>query len=97
MQSSSARKGTVSKADEERAVGYWKANITLIGILLAIWAVVSYGLGYLLAGPLNGVNIGGVPFPFWMVQQGAIIVFVIEIFVYAKLMDGIDQKFDVHE
>ncbi|NNJ10438.1 DUF4212 domain-containing protein [Chloroflexales bacterium ZM16-3] len=97
MQSSSARKSSSAKADEERAIGYWKANIQLIGILLAIWAFVSFGLGYLLAGPLGGVNIGGVPFPFWMVQQGAIIVFVIEIFVYAVLMDGIDKKFDVHE
>ncbi|WP_129627322.1 DUF4212 domain-containing protein [Candidatus Oscillochloris fontis] len=82
---------------EERAIGYWKANISLIGILLAIWAIVSFGLGYLLANPLNGIMIGNVPFPFWMAQQGAIITFVILIFAYAKIMDGIDAKFDVNE
>ncbi|EFO79631.1 hypothetical protein OSCT_2495 [Oscillochloris trichoides DG-6] len=82
---------------DERAIGYWKANISLIGILMAIWAFVSFGLGYLLANPLNGIHIGNVPLPFWMAQQGAIIVFVILIFTYAKLMDGIDAKFDVNE
>jgi putative solute:sodium symporter small subunit len=79
---------------EARASGYWRANIRLISILLAIWAFVSYGAGYLLAGPLNTLTVGNVPLPFWMVQQGAIVIFVVLIFVYAKVMDKIDKKFE---
>jgi putative solute:sodium symporter small subunit len=39
----------------------------------------------------------GVPMGFWFAQQGAIYVFVVEIFVYAFLMDKLDKEFDVHE
>lgn len=83
--------------DPSTARRYWRANLRLIAILLAIWAGVAYGLGYLLALPLNGITVGRVPLPFWVVQQGAIIVFVLLIFVYARAMDRIDAKFDLAE
>jgi putative solute:sodium symporter small subunit len=81
----------------EDAAAYWKGNITIIGSLLGIWAFVSFIAGYFMAGPLNGVMLFNVPLSFWIVQQGAIFVFVILIFVYAKLMDNLDKKFDVDE
>jgi len=34
---------------------------------------------------------------FWFAQQGSIYIFVALIFIYAKKMDAIDRKFDVHE
>jgi putative solute:sodium symporter small subunit len=83
--------------DSSTARRYWRANLRLIVIMLTIWAGVSYGLGYLLAIPLNGINVGYVPLPFWMVQQGAIIIFVLLIFVYARVMDKIDAKFGLAE
>ncbi|MBP1467732.1 DUF4212 domain-containing protein [Candidatus Chloroploca sp. M-50] len=79
------------------AVAYWKANLRLITILLGIWAFVSYVAGYLMAGMLSGINLGQVPLSFWIVQQGAIITFVVLIFVYAVVMDRYDQRFNVHE
>ncbi|NTV62983.1 MAG: DUF4212 domain-containing protein [Oscillochloris sp.] len=81
----------------ERARAYWRANLQLIGILLAIWAGTSYVMGYLLAEPLSGLTIGQVPIPFWIVQQGAIMMFVLLTFVYAYRMDRIDQAFGVSE
>lgn len=81
----------------ELAISYWKENVRLIYILLAIWAGVSIVAGYFLAGALSGINLGNVPLSFWIVQQGAIIVFVALIFIYARLMDGLDKKYDVHE
>lgn len=97
MAQKAPRKIAYVEGSEEQARGYWRANIRLILTLLAIWALVSYGVGYILAGALQGVNIGAVPFPFWMVQQGAIIVFVILIFVYARVMDRIDSEYGVSE
>jgi len=76
---------------------YWKANITLVVVLLVIWFAVSYGLGILLAEPLNTIRLGGYPLGFWFAQQGSIYTFVVLIFVYAASMNTLDKKFDVDE
>jgi putative solute:sodium symporter small subunit len=78
---------------------YWRRNIRIVGTLLAIWFVVSYGLGILLARPLAGVNLPltGVPLGFWFAQQGSIYVFVVLIFVYVRLMNALDREFEVDE
>ena len=73
---------------------YWRKNRRLIGILLAIWATVSYGLAILF--PMD-FPIGRLPAGFWWAQQGSMFVFVVLIFVYAWRMDRIDREFDVHE
>ena len=74
---------------------YWRANLRLMGKLLVVWFVVSYGLGILLVEPLNSVHIGGFPLGFWFAQQGSIYVFVVLIFVYARRMDRIDKEHGV--
>lgn len=83
--------------DQEQSKAYWRANQTLIVILLAIWGLVSYVFAIFLAEPLSGVSVGHIPMSFWWAQQGSMVVFVILIFVYAKRMDSLDKKFDVHE
>lgn len=72
---------------------YWRANKALIRTLLIIWALVSIVMSILLVEPLNSFQIGGVPFGFWMAQQGSIYVFVVLIFVYAVQMDRLDRKY----
>jgi len=76
---------------------YWKAVLTLIAQVLAVWFFVSFGCGILFADALNSISLGGYPLGFWFAQQGSMYTFVILIFVYAKLMGNIDEKFDVHE
>ena len=76
---------------------YWKANIRLVSILLVIWFVVSYLFGIILVDTLNQIRIGGVGLGFWFAQQGSIFTFLILIFVYAKKMNALDRKFNVHE
>ena len=76
---------------------YWKANIRLVSILLVIWFVVSYLFGIILVDVLNQIRIGGVGLGFWFAQQGSIFTFLILIFVYAKKMNALDRKFNVHE
>ena len=76
---------------------YWKAVLTLIAQVLAVWFFVSFGCGILFAPALNSMSIGGYPLGFWFAQQGSMYCFVVLIFVYAKLMGNLDRKFDVHE
>ena len=74
---------------------YWRANLKLMGLLLAIWFTVSFGFGILLVEPLNEIRFFGFKLGFWWAQQGSIYVFVILIFVYAAAMKRIDRKHGV--
>ncbi len=76
---------------------YWKKNVQYLLILLSVWFVVSYGCGILFADALNNIKIGGFQLGFWFAQQGSIYVFVILIFIYVRLMNKLDKKFDVDE
>lgn len=76
---------------------YWKANIMLVMLCIAIWFVVSFGFGILLVDQLNGIRLGGYKLGFWFAQQGSIFTFVALIFFYAWRMNILDRKFGVHE
>ena len=76
---------------------YWKATLSLVSKILIVWFLVSFGAGILFAPLLNNIHLGGYPLGFWFAQQGSIYIFVALIFIYAKKMDAIDRKFDVHE
>jgi putative solute:sodium symporter small subunit len=78
---------------------YWRRNIRYVATLLAVWFLVSYVFGILLAEPLDAVRLPGTGFPlgFWFAQQGSIYVFVILIFVYVRLMNALDREFEVDE
>ncbi len=83
--------------EKERGDAYWKANLRLVSMLLAVWFVVSYGCGILFVEALNTISIGGLKLGFFFAQQGSIYVFVVLIFVYVHQMNKLDRKFDVHE
>lgn len=83
--------------EKTKLVAYWKDNLRYISILLAIWFVVSYLFGIILADPLDSVKIGGFPLGFWFANQGSEVVFVILIYVYVKLMGNLDRKYGVEE
>ncbi len=83
--------------DSQKKIAYWQANLRLVLICLVIWFVVSFGFGILLVEPLNNIAIGGYKLGFWFAQQGSIYVFLILIFFYARQMNKLDRKFDVHE
>ena len=94
VQHSVTDQGTAARHAE-----YWRRNIRLLGALLIVWFVVSYLCGIVFAEALNAFTLPFSNFPlgFWFAQQGAIYVFVIMIFVYVKLMNDLDQEFDVDE
>lgn len=76
---------------------YWKKNLTYVTILLIIWAFVSFGLSIIFKDYLDSFRLGGFKLGFWFAQQGSIYVFLILILVYVRLMNKLDQKFDVDE
>jgi putative solute:sodium symporter small subunit len=83
--------------NNDAAQAYWKENISLILKMLVIWFVVSYGCGIIFIDELNAIEFGGFKLGFWFAQQGSIYVFVVMIFVYAKMMERIEEKYDIHE
>ena len=79
------------------AKAYWKENIRTVLWLLAVWFIVSYGMGILFADSLDQVRFLGFRLGFWMAQQGSIFCFVILIFVYVYKMNRLDRKYGVDE
>ena len=81
--------------DKSKRQKYWKENLKYLTILLSIWFVVSYVFGILLVAQLNTLKMGGFKLGFWFAQQGSIYVFVVLIFIYIRLMNKLDKKFNL--
>jgi len=58
--------------------------LTLKAVLLAVWAVASFGVCFF-ARDLQFM-VGGWPFSFWMAAQGCVLVFIAIVVLYATLM-----------
>lgn len=74
---------------------HWRANLKLVGVLLAIWFAASFLASIVFSDWLDQFQFGGFRLGFFMAQQGAIYVFVILIFVYAVLMNRLDRRYHV--
>lgn len=75
---------------------YWHRNLRLTGVLLAIWFVATYVVSYF-ARELNEIVIAGFPLGFYMGAQGALIIYVLIIWYYARSMNKLDREYGVHE
>ena len=76
---------------------YWRYNVRLTTILLVIWFVVTYIISGVMAGWLNQFVILVFPMGYYMAAQGSLAIFVIEIAVYAKLMNAKDEEYGIRE
>jgi len=74
---------------------YWQKNLRITAILMAIWFVVTYVIAFF-ARELNFTFFGW-PFSFWVAAQGALIVYVVIIWYYARTMNRLDQEHGVAE
>ena len=79
----------------ETQLHYWQKNLRITGVLMLIWFVVTFGVGYF-ARDLNFTFFGW-PFSFWVGAQGALIVYVVLIWYYARTMNRLDQEHGVAE
>ena len=74
---------------------YWKKNLNVTAILLAIWFVVTFVVSYF-ARDLS-FNFFGWPFSFWMGAQGSLIIYCLIIWYYARHMNNLDKEYGVSE
>jgi putative solute:sodium symporter small subunit len=74
---------------------YWQKNLRLTSVLLAIWFVVTFVIAFN-ARELS-FNFFGWPFSFWVAAQGALIVYMLIIWFYARTMNRLDQEHNVAE
>jgi putative solute:sodium symporter small subunit len=79
----------------EKHLAYWRALLQKTAILLAIWFVVTFVVGFY-ARDLS-FNFFGWPFAFYMGAQGSLIIYVLIIWYYARSMNQIDKEFGVAE
>jgi putative solute:sodium symporter small subunit len=82
---------------QEQRESYWRYNVRLTVVLLVIWFVVTYLLGGLFAAKLNEFTFLGFPLGYYIAAQGSLAIFVIEIALYAKLMNAKDLEYGIRE
>jgi putative solute:sodium symporter small subunit len=82
---------------EEQKKSYWRYNIRLTTILLIIWFVTAYLISGIWAGTRNQFTFLGFPLGYYMAAQGSLAIFVIEIAVYARLMNKHDLNYGIRE
>jgi putative solute:sodium symporter small subunit len=80
----------------EKHEEYWRKNLTVTGILLVIWFVVTFVAGWY-SKELNGISILGFPLGFYNAAQGALIIYVLLIWYYQHYMNKLDLEYGVHE
>lgn len=76
---------------------YWRRNLRLMALLLAVWFAVSFGAGILFVRPLNSIEILDFKLGFWFAQQGSILTFIVLVLVYALRMDRLDREYGIEE
>lgn len=74
---------------------YWRRNLNITAILLVIWFFVTFVIGYF-ARELS-FSFFGWPFSFWVAAQGALVVYMLIIFFYARYMNNLDREYGVQE
>jgi putative solute:sodium symporter small subunit len=82
--------------DAATAAAYWKKTSGLMWLMLAIWLVAGFII-HLFAPSLNTIHIFGFPLGFYMAAQGCLIIFVVQLFWFAKRQNQIDEEFGVQE
>jgi len=80
----------------EKHIEYWHKNVVVTSILLGIWFVSTFVVGWFSA-ELNSISIIGFPLGFYMSAQGCLIIYVVIIWIYQHYMNKLDLKYGVHE
>ena len=92
-----AKPAAGGELSERQKQEYWRYNVTLTTVLLVVWFVVTFVISGVMAGWLNNYTILGFPLGYYMAAQGSLAIFVLEIAVYAYLMNGKDEEYGIRE
>jgi putative solute:sodium symporter small subunit len=82
--------------DQQKVQAHWSETTRLTAIMLGIWAFFSFFVHFLAPG-LNKIHILGFPLGFYFAAQGSLIVFVAQLFWFAKAQDAVDKKYGMAE
>jgi putative solute:sodium symporter small subunit len=84
--------------EQEREQAHWRKTTNLMLTHLGIWFFFGY-IVQMFVNVLNKVTIPilGFPLGFYMAAQGALIVFVVQLFLFAKQQNKIDREFGFAE
>jgi putative solute:sodium symporter small subunit len=81
---------------DSNSEAHWKKTTNLMLIHLGLWVFFGYII-HMFVNVLNKITILGFPLGFYMAAQGALIAFVVMLFVFAQQQDNIDREFGYHE
>ena len=75
---------------------HWARTKSLMIVHLSIWFIFSFVVHWF-ASSLNHITFIGFPLGFYMAAQGSLIVFVVQLFIFAKQQEKIDRECGVSE
>lgn len=78
---------------QDAASRRWRRSQRVTMGLLCAWFIVSFGVTFF-ARELS-LSVFGWPFSFWVAAQGALIVYVLLVALYARAMDRLDIEYDL--
>jgi putative solute:sodium symporter small subunit len=78
-------------ATESQKEVHWQRTKGLMIVHLVIWFIFSFVIHWF-APQLNKFSFIGFPLGFYMAAQGSLIVFVVQLFVFAKQQETIDRE-----
>jgi putative solute:sodium symporter small subunit len=81
---------------EDNVKAHWAETTRLTYIMIGIWAFFSFFI-HMFSPALNGIKIMGFPLGFYMAAQGSLIIFVAQLFWFAKAQDKVDRKYGMAE
>lgn len=73
----------------------WRAGLRLTALLLAVWFGVTFGVAFF-ARDLN-VSLFGWPVSFWVGSQGALVVYLALVGIYARRARQLDAAAAIDE
>ncbi|MDA0190091.1 MAG: DUF4212 domain-containing protein [Proteobacteria bacterium] len=79
-----------------RSREYWQRNLRITAFLLLVWFVVTFVASFF-ARELNAIVVFGFPLGFYMGAQGALIVYFLIIWGYARYMNRLDQDYGLDQ
>ncbi len=71
---------------------FWRLTLRLTIGLLAAWLVINIGVPWF-ARDLNGLQGFGFPVGFWLAAEGALVLYLLIIVVYAVAMDRLERRY----
>ena len=86
----------MSQLSNEDRIAHWRATRNLMIGHLIVWFIFSFVV-HAFAVPLNNISFFHFPLGYYMAAQGALIVFVVQLFLFTKQQDRIDSRYGVAE